>query len=100
MIQVLQKIWFWLVSLLHGLIEWIDETINSVLIKLYEMLPADAVDIITAWITVSELAGIIQDITWFIPLWRILGMYIAAFYAAALIRAVRWIMAVAPTIGG
>lgn len=97
--RIVQYLLNWISGNFQALIDWLLAQGRSLAVWAIDLLPeglADTLrDIDFAW-----LASIVSDLTWIIPLWAVLGMYSACYATCALIRLVRWVLALIPTIGG
>ena len=89
----------WLTTNVTALFDWIIGLGKDLVLWAIELLPDEigsffeSVD--WAWFT-----DFIQDATWIIPLWSILGIYSTALGLAFSVRLIRWVLAFIPTIGG
>lgn len=85
---------------IKDLIQWIQDLITVHLVNaVWHMLPPELADYLND-IDLSALAGIVEPVTWFIPIWAILVIYFSAYSMAAAIRITRFVIGFVPTVEG
>lgn len=89
-----------LVVPLLGIFSFVRRLIGEDLVNFaVNLIPNGFKDIFNA-IDIAQLASLVSDVAWILPLFAILSIQAAAFSVAGGIRLGRWILALIPTIGG
>ena len=87
-------------SLFIAILEWITNFVTvTIPAAIWAMIPAGVAEYLNG-LDLPSLAGIVSPITWFFPIWAIMGIYIVAYGMAGSIRLVRFIIGWVPFIEG
>jgi hypothetical protein len=93
---IIGKPWQLMKDLVDFIKTFVTQTIPGVV---YSILP-DGVAEYLQTIDLTFIASIVEPVTWFIPFWAILTIYLHAYAIAAGVRFVRFIIGFIPTIEG
>lgn len=87
-------------QLLVDLVEWVKNFVTSTIPGVvYSILPEGVAEYLRT-LDLSAVSSIVEPVTWFIPFWAILTIYLHAYAIAAGVRFVRFIIGFIPTIEG
>lgn len=87
-------------AFLNELVDWVRKLITEILPDIfYALLPDGAAEFLRD-IDISQIADIVEPVTWFVPFWALVTLYLHTYALAAGIRFVRWIIGFIPTIEG
>lgn len=88
----LQSVWSALLGLIRDLISWVGDTINSVAESVFTLLGNLISSYITPYIDLQpavDAVNYIQPLTWLIPIWSLLGIWVAGYSVRITIRVMR-----------
>ena len=90
------KPWAFLVAFVDWVKTLITETLPNVI---YQLLPEGTAEYLRTF-DLDGIQALIEPVTYFIPFWAIVTIYLNAFVIAAGVRFARWIVGLIPTIEG
>lgn len=86
-------------STVRGLVNQISIWFGQIYAWLENILPEEALEIFESlsnfWF---EVQPIIEFMTYFVPFWGIMFIVMSTYYAVAMIRIVRWLLGIIPTL--
>lgn len=86
-------------KLFQEMIIFVRNLFNHTYVWLEQYIPQGAKDIFTSlanfW---NDLDPVIDAVTYFVPVWGILGVIIGTYYVIVQIRVVRWLLGLIPTL--
>ncbi|GEM_PF-4460296 len=100
MSYILYQIWHWIVGVAQGVVDAFINLPRQILDAVVQLLPDGIVNYFTDTIDVAALASIVADVTWIIPFWGVMAIYVNCYALIASVRLIRWVLAFVPTIGG
>jgi len=100
MTYILYQIWNWITGIVQDVIQAFLTVPAKLLDAAINLLPPGLVDYFTSTIDVPFIASAVLDVTWILPFWGVMAIYMNVYGLIAGVRLIRWILAFVPTIGG
>ncbi len=84
----------------YPLVDWVKSFVLNHIVSFVWMLVPDGLADYLASADIESVAGLIQDVAWFIPFWAIVSIYFVSISMASAVLLVRYIIGWIPTVEG